>query len=202
MQPEPNNGPRTAIRLSGCCALVLLLWSSVTLGDVLYEWVDENGVRHYTNTRPPKDAGATVLMDEIPYDPEADRQRQAREEALRQEHQEAEDRERLENAERAAEAAERDAAAARRETERLARELEQEREADSDYGIYYPPRRHPGHRRPPHRPPRDRHPATDRVPRDRRPGYPVYEPFPTYPDKPWQQPRREPEGETPSRGRR
>ena len=209
MDPDRSIGRRITVGLSAWIALILVLGSGPGLADVLYQWTDEKGVRHFSNTRPPKGVDATVLMDEIPYDPETDVQRREQEARIMEERKTDELEERLEKAEREADAARREAEAARRRAERVEEALEEEQE-DRSYGIYYPRRRHPGHGRPGHRPPGHRppghrppgdHPPEDRLPEDRPSWYPPYDPFPTYPDKPWQQPRRESEKE-PRRGER
>ena len=41
----------------------------------IYSWVDENGVRHFTNGTPPKHAELLIKSPEITHDEEADRQR-------------------------------------------------------------------------------------------------------------------------------
>jgi len=48
----------------------------------IYEWTDENGVRHYSNHAPPANAKVLLRTKEEPYDEAADR---ARQEAERQE---------------------------------------------------------------------------------------------------------------------
>ena len=66
--------------------IALIICSAVTVARAdIYEWTDENGVKHYSNHLPPD--GSTVLMKtkEEPYDEAADRARM-----------EAERRERLE----------------------------------------------------------------------------------------------------------
>jgi hypothetical protein len=42
----------------------------------IYSWTDENGVNHFTNYAPPKYAQILIKTPEIPYDEEADNQRQ------------------------------------------------------------------------------------------------------------------------------
>ena len=41
----------------------------------IYSWTDENGVNHFTNYAPPKQAKLLMKTPEIPYDEEADNQR-------------------------------------------------------------------------------------------------------------------------------
>ncbi len=116
----------------------------------IYEWTDENGVKHFTNFAPPD--GATILMktEEVPYDEAADR---ARIEAERQQQLELA---RLEIAEKEAELERRVAEAERRATEaeryaeetvRAADQYRDDTRNDRDYyrgGGYY------GYYRPPH----------------------------------------------------
>jgi len=74
----------------------------------IYEWTDENGVRHFTNYAAPDQAVIVMKTTEVPYDEAADR---ARMEAERQERLELE---RLEIAKREAELIQREAEAERR----------------------------------------------------------------------------------------
>ena len=41
----------------------------------IYSWTDENGVKHFTNHAPPKQAALFMKTPEIPYDEDADNQR-------------------------------------------------------------------------------------------------------------------------------
>ena len=84
----------------------------------IYEWTDENGVKHFTNYTPPDNATILIKFEELPYDEAADR---ARIEAERQQQLELA---RLEIAEREAELQRREAEAERRaaEAERYADE--------------------------------------------------------------------------------
>jgi protein-tyrosine-phosphatase len=63
---------------------VFCLWTSLEAGQI-YEWIDKNGVRHFTNEPPPR--GAKILNEQqaIPYDEAADQK-------STQENQEAMDR--------------------------------------------------------------------------------------------------------------
>jgi len=198
MKPDRKHGMQVMAGLFAWAALLLAPLGGPVAADVLYQWTDENGVRHFSNTRPPKGAGATVLMDEIPYDPETEARRRAQEAEMLEERKAAELEERLEKAEREAETARREAEAARRRAEQAEEAVERD-EADRSYDIYVPRRRPPGYGRPGHGPPGHRppggHPPGDRRPEDRPAWYPPYDPFPTYPDKPWQQPRQESERE-------
>lgn len=152
------------LRIGGLVLLLFFVNMRPTSADVYY-WTDKDGVRHYSNTKPPDGEKAAVLMEEIPYDPEADDLRRQEVDALLEEAERDELQERLEEAERKAEEANRQAEAAKRKADRLEQEIK-EQEEDRSYGIYYPyPRqrppgwRPPGHRPPGHRPPGSRPPA-------------------------------------------
>lgn len=168
----------TTRRHVGWLIIFLLLCTSHPATANLYHWTDAAGVRHFSNRPPPDGANATVLLEEIPYDPESDDKRRAQEDAMLQERESAEAQKRLENAERDAEEARRQAEAAKRKADRLEKEME-EREDDRSYGVYYPRRRPPGYRPPGHRPPGQRPPGWRPKP----------EPYDPTPPKPWQQQR-------------
>ena len=55
--------------------LAILFAAPWALAGQVYEWIDENGVKHFTNAPPPP--GATIVGQdkEIPYDAEKDRRR-------------------------------------------------------------------------------------------------------------------------------
>ncbi len=59
--------------------MVTLMSALVLIGAAaeanLYYWVDENGVRHYSNEPPPENVNVLERMSEVPHSPEADRQR-------------------------------------------------------------------------------------------------------------------------------
>ena len=115
----------------------------------IYEWTDENGVKHFTNYAPPDDARILMKTKEVPYDEAADL---ARMEADRQYQLELA---RLEIAAREAELERREAEAERKaaEAERYAQETVREadqylKNAQNDrwyyrsggyYGYYRPP---------------------------------------------------------------
>ena len=84
----------------------------------IYEWTDENGVKHFTNYSPPDDAKILMKTREIPYDEAADRAR------MEDERQYLEELAKLERAAREAELERRVAEAERRaaEAERYAQE--------------------------------------------------------------------------------
>jgi hypothetical protein len=184
------NDMRAILQATGWISALMILWAWHPAAADLYHWVDENGVRHFSNTRPPAGVESSVIGEEIPYDPETDSQRRAQEDAMLKDRESAETQRRLEEAERKAEEARRQAEAAKRKADRLEKELE-EQEEDRSYGVYYP-RRRPGHRPPGYRPPGQRPPG--QRPPDWRP-----RPEPYDPKKPWKQrPRQEPRGQKPA----
>lgn len=56
-------------------APVLLCCLFTTAKADIYTWMDENGVRHYTNYAPPPQAKVVLKTEELPYDDEADEER-------------------------------------------------------------------------------------------------------------------------------
>ena len=105
----------------------------------IYAWTDENGVRHFTNHVPPKQATLFMKTPEIPYDEEADNERRemdrlavasqelAEREAFLLEQQQA--------AERRLEAAKARADETLREAERILKDAQAASE-DTNYGSY------------------------------------------------------------------
>jgi len=53
---------------------VFCLWSSIEAAQI-YEWIDKNGVRHFTNLPPPPGAKIVNEQAAIPYDEKADQKR-------------------------------------------------------------------------------------------------------------------------------
>jgi len=88
-----------------------------TLHADIYEWTDENGVKHFTNYAPPDDATILMKSEEVPYDEAADRAR------IEEERQQQLELAKLEMAAREAELE-------RRETEAQRRAAEAERYAE------------------------------------------------------------------------
>jgi hypothetical protein len=168
---------------TGWLIILLILWSGFPAAAAVYHWTDADGVRHYSNTPPPKEAEAIVSQEEIPYDPESDEKRRVQEDAMLQARESAETEQRIEDAEREAEEARREAEAAKRKADQLEKDLE-EQDDDRSYGVYYPGHRPPGYRPPGQRPPGQRPPGWRPKP----------EPYP----KPWQQqPRQQPRESSP-----
>jgi len=159
---------RTTAYKTGWLVFLLLLWGGYPAVAQLYQWTNADGVRHFSNTPPPDGVTATVVQDEIPYDPETDHQRRVQEDAMLQERESAALQKRLENAERGADEARRQAEAAERKAKQLEQDLEDQDE-DRSYGVYYPKRR-PGHRPPGYRPPGHRPPG-HRPPGQRPPNW-------------------------------
>jgi hypothetical protein len=60
---------------------VFCLWASIA-GAQIYEWIDKNGVRHFTNVPPP--AGVKIVNEQeaIPYDEAADQKRMQEDQAI------------------------------------------------------------------------------------------------------------------------
>ena len=118
----------------------------------IYEWTDENGVKHFTNYAPPEDAKILMKTEELPYDEAADQAR------MEDERQYLLELAKLELAEKEAELARREAEADEKaaEAERYAQETMQaadqyRNDARYDrwyyrsggyYGYYRPPYRH------------------------------------------------------------
>jgi len=123
------------------CVLVLIgcMFAGVATADI-YEWTDEDGVKHYSNYAPPENSRVMMKTKEEPYDEAADH---ARAEDDRQALLELT---RLEIAQREAELAQREAEAERRLTEadRLAEEalrdaesyIEEAENSQTTYGGY------------------------------------------------------------------
>jgi hypothetical protein len=53
---------------------VFCLWSSIAAAQI-YEWIDKNGVRHFSNVPPPAGAKIVNQQEAIPYDEAADQKR-------------------------------------------------------------------------------------------------------------------------------
>ena len=84
--------------------LLVAVPASLAGATEIYRWTDENGVKHITNYAPPEQAEVLMRTPEIPYDAEADRQRQEaerRERMAREKLELAEKEARLERLERA-----------------------------------------------------------------------------------------------------
>lgn len=58
-----------------CLVMVGLFFVPCALAGQVYEWIDENGVKHFTNEPPPPGARIVEQEKEIPFDAEKDRQR-------------------------------------------------------------------------------------------------------------------------------
>jgi hypothetical protein len=116
----------------------------------IYEWTDENGVKHFTNYAPPATAKILIKTEELPYDEAADRERIEAERQLQLE------LERLEAAEKEAEItrlaaeAERKAAEADRYSEEVRRQADKYLEEAKNDRHYYRSYGYFGYYRPPH----------------------------------------------------
>jgi hypothetical protein len=66
-------------RLNIMMLVALVVWVygfvALTAHADIYSWTDENGVNHFTNYAPPKQAKLLIKTPEIPYDEEADNER-------------------------------------------------------------------------------------------------------------------------------
>ena len=66
-------------RLNIMILMLLAVWVygfvALTARADIYSWTDENGVNHFTNYSPPKQAKLLIKTPEIPYDEDADNQR-------------------------------------------------------------------------------------------------------------------------------
>ena len=116
----------------------------------IYEWTDENGVRHFTNYAPPAAAKILIKTEEVPYDEAADRERIEAERQLQLELDRLEVAEKEAELERLAAEAERKAAEADRYSEEVRRQADRYlQEAKSDR-YYYRTYGYFGYYRPPH----------------------------------------------------
>ena len=126
------NSLKTLLLIAVFCLVTSSLFADI------YEWTDENGVKHYTNNAPPADSRVLMKTKEVPYDEESDLERM---EAERQAQLELA---RLEIAEREAELELRETEAERRlaEADRLAQEAQRDadlilQEAESNRQVTY-----------------------------------------------------------------
>ena len=112
----------TVLKILLCITMSCFVASSLHAD--IYEWTDEEGVKHYTNYAPPPQASILMKTEELPYDAAADH---ARQEAEREEQLELA---RLEIAERKAELEWREAEAEQRLAEAGRQAEETLREAE------------------------------------------------------------------------
>jgi hypothetical protein len=123
---------------------VLLCCLNTTADADIYTWIDENGVKHFSNFAPPAHAEVLMKTEELPYDEQADQQRMAaeRQERLVAAWQELADKEaelldRQRAAEQETEAANVSAQAALRKAEALLNEAEERYNRYANSGIAY-----------------------------------------------------------------
>jgi hypothetical protein len=121
---------------------------STASGDI-FAWTDENGIRHFTNYAPPKQATLFMKTPEIPHDEEADNQRRemdritvaeqelAEREALLLEAQQAAER-RIAAANARVEAALQEADQLLQKAQAAAEDTDSNRSSSYGYGYYYP----------------------------------------------------------------
>lgn len=131
-------------RLLILLTLLWVFWAGPVSADI-YRWTDANGVMHFSNDPPPAGTKVLDMIEETPYDADADRQR------IKEERQYRLEREKLELDERKAELAgrEREAQLKLEEANRRMQQAQQqalnaEREVDADgdayigYGYWWP----------------------------------------------------------------
>ena len=73
-------------------ALLTTFFLAAPAGAEIYHWVDDQGVPHYSNQKPPETDKPLSTQEEIPYDAEADRKRREAEAAAWKEELERESR--------------------------------------------------------------------------------------------------------------
>ena len=64
--------------MKGLTILILIVACGFVAGSVqadIYQWTDANGIKHFTNYKPPADAAVLVKSEELPHDEAADRAR-------------------------------------------------------------------------------------------------------------------------------
>jgi len=103
----------------------------------IYEWTDENGVKHFTNYAPPDDATILIKTEEVPYDEAADRARMEADKQYERELAMQEIAAREAELQRREAEAERNAAAAERYAEETMREADQYLEDSRNDRWYY-----------------------------------------------------------------
>ena len=67
-------------QVSIIAVLLLVLFYPFVASGEMYSWIDENGVKHYSNEPPPPSTTAVEKETEIPYDAERDQERRERDE--------------------------------------------------------------------------------------------------------------------------
>jgi len=67
-------------QVSITAVLLLVLFYPFVASGEMYSWIDENGVKHYSNEPPPPSTTAVEKETEIPYDAERDQERRERDE--------------------------------------------------------------------------------------------------------------------------
>ncbi len=67
-------------QVSIIAVLLLVLFYPFVASGEMYSWIDENGVKHYTNEPPLEDATNVEKTEEIPYDEAKDQKRMERDE--------------------------------------------------------------------------------------------------------------------------
>jgi hypothetical protein len=67
-------------QVSIIAVLLLVLFYPFVASGEMYSWIDENGVKHYSNEPPPPGTTVVKKKTEIPYDAERDQERRERDE--------------------------------------------------------------------------------------------------------------------------
>ena len=67
-------------QVSITAVLLLVLFYPFVASGEMYSWIDENGVKHYSNEPPPPSTTVVKKKTEIPYDAERDQERRERDE--------------------------------------------------------------------------------------------------------------------------
>ncbi len=120
-------------------ALLGLVPVPAARADSLFHWVDDKGVHHFTNIRPPDGVDNLGHIEEIPYNADADEERRERDSAYQVQRELEAVQERLEDAERQAEEASRRAEEAERKADQLADEVRRkEQVTETRYTVAYP----------------------------------------------------------------
>lgn len=66
-------------------AVVMLAWLPAAWGAQVYQWTDADGVKHYSNQKPPDSIAVDAVEKEIAHDPEAERLKNEKDAAVMRE---------------------------------------------------------------------------------------------------------------------
>ena len=67
-------------QLSLIIALLFIFFCFPVMSEQVYTWIDEHGVKHFTNDPPPEGATVVEKIEELPYDEAEDQKRMERDE--------------------------------------------------------------------------------------------------------------------------